>query len=145
MSYEKLTTVVALYLVKDWEEACHLAIELLNLMGIGHSFAIHSQNEEIIREFMRKPVSRILVNTPSSLGGVGFSTGLAPALTLGCGTMGGSSTSDNVTPLHLRDIRRLAYDLSKAEEPPLKQAAGSTVNPEDIAAIVRKVLAQMKL
>lgn len=145
LSYEKLTTVVALYLVKDWEEACHLAIELLNLMGIGHSFAIHSQNEEIIREFMRKPVSRILVNTPSSLGGVGFSTGLAPALTLGCGTMGGSSTSDNVTPLHLRDIRRLAYDLPKGEDKSLKQAAGSDVNPEDIAAIVRKVLAQMKL
>jgi len=145
LSYEKLTTVVALYVVKDWEEACHLAIELLNLMGIGHSFAIHSQNEEIIREFMRKPVSRILVNTPSCLGGIGFSTGLAPALTLGCGTMGGSSTSDNVTPLHLRNIKRLAYHLPKAEDKLLKQAAGTDINPEDIAAIVRKVLAQMKL
>jgi len=145
LSYEKLTTVVALYVVKDWQEACQLAIELLNLMGIGHSFSIHSRNEEIIREFLRKPVSRVLVNSPSSLGGIGFCTGLAPALTLGCGTLGGSSTSDNVTPLHLRNIRRLAYCLETCETESCQKAAGSTYNPEDIAAIVRKVLAQMKL
>jgi len=115
LSYEKLTTVVAFYVVKNWEEACLLAIELLNLMGVGHSFAIHSQNEEIIREFIRKPVSRILVNTPSSLGGVGFTTGLAPSLTLGCASLGGSSTSDNVTPLHLINIKRLAYGLKQVD------------------------------
>lgn len=146
LSYEKLTTVVALYVVKDWEEACLLAIELLNLMGAGHSFAIHSQNEEIIREFIRKPVSRILVNTPSSLGGIGFTTGLAPSLTLGCGTLGGSSTSDNLTPMHLINIKRLAYGIKNLEEPGQKEEPPKKLQytPEEVAAIVKQVLAQLR-
>ncbi|WP_227763212.1 acetaldehyde dehydrogenase (acetylating) [Zhaonella formicivorans] len=144
LSYEKLTTVVAFYVVKNWEEACLLAIELLNLMGVGHSFAIHSQNEEIIREFIRKPVSRILVNTPSSLGGVGFTTGLAPSLTLGCGTLGGSSTSDNVTPLHLINIKRLAYGLKQVDTAASSKTQGAKFTPDDVAAIVKQVLAQLQ-
>ncbi|MEL7566309.1 MAG: acetaldehyde dehydrogenase (acetylating), partial [Dehalobacterium sp.] len=109
LSYEKLTPVLAFYVVKDWEEACHLAIELLTLMGAGHTFCIHSQDEAVIKEFFRKPVSRILVNTPGSLGGIGLTSGLAPSLTLGCGTLAGSSTSDNVNPMNLINIKRMAY------------------------------------
>lgn len=144
LSYEKLTTVLAYYEVKDWEEACHLAIELLNLMGAGHTFAIHSQNDEIIREFIRKPVSRILVNTPASLGGIGYTTGLAPSMTLGCGTMAGSSTSDNVTPLHLVNIKRLAYALKDAEEPKNMENQSDCVTADEIAEVVKKVLAELK-
>ncbi|ATW25311.1 acetaldehyde dehydrogenase (acetylating) [Candidatus Formimonas warabiya] len=144
LSYEKLTTVLACYVVKDWEEACHLAIELLNLMGAGHTFAIHSQNDEIIREFIRKPVSRILVNTPSSLGGIGYTTGLAPSLTLGCGTIAGSSTSDNVTPMHLINIKRLAYQTCQVETQPKAPCPESSISAEDIAEVVKKVLAELK-
>lgn len=110
LSYEKLTTVLGFYRVRDWHEGCERCIELLKLGGIGHSLVIHSENEEIIREFgLRKPIFRVLVNTPSSLGGVGATTGLAPSFTLGCGTWGGSSVSDNVTPLHLMNIKRVAW------------------------------------
>jgi len=144
LSYEKLTTVLACYVVKDWEEACHLAIELLNLMGAGHTFAIHSQNDEIIREFIRKPVSRILVNTPSSLGGIGYTTGLAPSLTLGCGTIAGSSTSDNVTPMHLINIKRLAYETSRVETRPKADCLASSISADDIAEVVKKVIAELK-
>jgi len=144
LSYEKLTTVLAYYEVKDWEEGCHLAIELLNLMGAGHTFAIHSQNDEIIREFIRKPVSRILVNTPSSLGGIGYTTGLAPSMTLGCGTIAGSSTSDNVTPMHLINIKRLAYEINSLEVPENNESQAGNVTADEIAEVVKKVLAELK-
>jgi acetaldehyde dehydrogenase (acetylating) len=115
LSYEKLTTVLAFYTAKDWEDACHLSIELLNLGGLGHTLAIHSQNEEIIREYMIKPVARIIVNSPSSLGGVGYTTGITPSMTLGCGTWGGSSLSDNLGPQHLINVKRVAYGIRKAD------------------------------
>lgn len=83
---------------------------------MGHSLAIHSNNEEVIREFaLKKPVSRILVNTPSTHGAIGGTTNLAPSLTLGCGSPGRNATSDNVTPLHLIDIRRIAFGVREAE------------------------------
>lgn len=110
LSAEKLCPVLGFYEVEDWKEACELCYKLLNFGGLGHSLAIHSQNEEVIMEFaMKKPVFRILCNTPTSQGGIGYTTGLSPSLTLGCGTYGGNITSDNVTPLHLINIKRLAY------------------------------------
>lgn len=117
-SKEKLTALLGFYVVQDWREACELCHALLENGGIGHSLAIHSRNEDVIREFgLKKPVSRMLVNTPSTQGAVGLSTSLFPSFTLGCGTVGGSSTSDNVTPLHLINIRRVAYDLGDAVTP----------------------------
>lgn len=109
-SKEKLTTLLGYYTVENWQQACETCSKLLKNGGVGHSLAIHSENDEIIREFaMKKPVSRLLVNTPSTHGAVGLSTNLSPSLTLGCGAIGGSSTSDNVGPEHLFDIRRIAY------------------------------------
>ncbi|NLT94402.1 MAG: acetaldehyde dehydrogenase (acetylating) [Clostridia bacterium] len=116
LSYEKLTTVLAFYTVKDWQEACELCIKLLNNGGVGHTLSIHTENEEMVMRFSEKPVFRILVNTPSTHGGVGASTGLAPAFTLGCGTWGGSATSDNVTPLHLINKKRVAYGIKECSE-----------------------------
>ena len=63
-----------------------------------------------------KPVCRLLVNTPGALGGVGATTGLPPALTLGCGAVGGSATGDNITPKHLMNIRRVAYGQKELEQ-----------------------------
>jgi len=144
LSYEKLSSVIAFYVVEDWEQACLMAIELLDLMGAGHTFAIHSQNEEIIREFARKPVSRILVNTPSSLGGIGFSTGLVPSVTLGCGTLGGSSTSDNVSVQHLINVKRIAYGINTVSAQPQEKCRVTEVNSEDIANVVKQVLSQLQ-
>lgn len=110
LSYEKLTTVLGFYTVQDWHEACDLSIRLLQ-NGIGHTMNIHTENPEIVREFSRKPASRILVNTGGTQGGTGASTALAPAFTLGCGTWGGSATSENVTPMQLVNIKKVVYGL----------------------------------
>ncbi len=110
LSYEKLTTVLAFYTVKDWHEACNLSIKLLQ-NGIGHTMSIHTEDRAIVMEFAKKPAARILVNTGGTQGGTGASTGLIPSFTLGCGTWGGSSVSENVTPMHLINIKRVAYGI----------------------------------
>ena len=116
-SREKLCPILAFYTEDNWENACKRSIEILNNEGVGHTMTIHSQDMSVIREFaLKKPVSRLLVNTPGALGGVGASTGLQPALTLGCGSVGGSATSDNVGPMHLINIRRVAFGIKELSE-----------------------------
>jgi acetaldehyde dehydrogenase (acetylating) len=110
LSYEKLTTVLAFYTVRDWHEACDLSIQLLQ-NGIGHTMSIHTEDKDMVMKFAKKPASRILVNTGGSQGGTGASTGLLPSFTLGCGTWGGSSVSENVSPMHLINIKRVAYGI----------------------------------
>ncbi|AFQ46190.1 acetaldehyde dehydrogenase (acetylating) [Desulfosporosinus meridiei] len=152
LSYEKLTTVLAFYTVKDWEEACDLCIKLLNNGGVGHSLSIHTQNPEMALKFAEKPVFRILVNTASSQGGVGASTGLSPSFTLGCGTWGGSATSDNVTPMHLINIKRVAYGIKDVTEnqPPAYSACEAqsgmpgAISDDQIMSVVNEVISLLK-
>ncbi|WP_163335998.1 acetaldehyde dehydrogenase (acetylating) [Desulfopila sp. IMCC35008] len=142
-SKEKLTALIGFYVVEDWKEACEICHALLENGGVGHSLAIHSRNEEVICEFgMKKPVSRMLVNTPSTHGAVGITTSLFPAFTLGCGAIGGSSTSDNVTPLNLMNVRRIAYDLNNM----VCEAAPASSNSEniDVNAITAMIVEQLK-
>lgn len=116
-SREKLCPILAFYTENNWEEACERCIEILYNEGVGHTMTIHSQDKNVIREFaLQKPVSRLLVNTPGALGGVGATTNLAPALTLGCGAVGGSATSDNITPLNLINIRRVAFGAKELDD-----------------------------
>jgi acetaldehyde dehydrogenase (acetylating) len=115
LSYEKLTTVLAFYTVKDRHEACLLCIDLLQ-NGIGHTLSLHTQDDAVVMEFTVKPSSRILVNTGSTHGATGISTGLQPAFTLGCGTWGGSSVSENVGPQHLVNIKKVAYGIKPLGE-----------------------------
>ncbi|MEJ1594557.1 acetaldehyde dehydrogenase, partial [Escherichia coli] len=87
---------------------------------LGHTLVIHTQNEDVIRQFsLEKPVNRILINTPAALGGIGATTNITPALTLGCGAVGGGSSSDNVGPMNLLNIRKVGYGVRSVEE--LKQ------------------------
>jgi len=103
--------VLAYFVDDGWERCCDRSIALLEFGGLGHSLAIHSKDEAVImRFFEEKPAFRIVVNTTSCLGAVGYTTGLVPAMTLGPGTWAGSSTSDNVGPMHLVNIKRLAYE-----------------------------------
>ncbi len=142
-SKEKLTALLAFYVVSDWKEACELCCSLLENGGMGHSLSIHSRNEEVIREFgLKKPVSRMLVNTPSTHGAVGLSTSLFPSFTLGCGAVGGSSTSDNVTPMNLLNVRRVAYDLGTVETGP----AAPRFDPAsiDVDAITALIVEQLR-
>ena len=147
-SREKLCPVLGFYTEETWEKACEKCIEILENEGIGHTMSMHTNNENIVREFsLKKPVSRLLVNTAAALGGVGATTNLLPAFTLGCGTVGGSATSDNIGPLNLINIRRVAYGTKELEE--LKEEGScvntcsvdnSRVNENEIEDIIRKVL-----
>src|SRR5262249_8761990 len=120
LSIEKLSPVLAFYVVKDWHEGCERVLALLRYGGTGHTMAIHGKDDAVTREFARKKqVFRIVATTQSSMGATGSPTGLAPSMSLGCGAYAGNITSDNITPMHLINIKRLAY------EKPLSPAAGT--------------------
>ena len=170
-SRDKLCPVLAYYVEDSWERACQRCIAILQNEGAGHTMTIHSTDQNVIREFaLKKPVSRLLVNTPGALGGVGATTNLSPALTLGCGAVGGSATSDNITPLNLINVRRVAWGVReledlrgknpappraaapggtlaqsrrKPEAPAVSVPPGGTLAPEDIEAITRAVMAKL--
>ncbi|CAG8999630.1 MAG: Aldehyde-alcohol dehydrogenase [Candidatus Celerinatantimonas neptuna] len=109
-SREKLTPVLAMYIEDNSQAAISRCVELLTNEGSGHTASIHSENDQVIQKFsLQVPVSRCLVNTPSALGAIGATTDLIPALTLGCGAVGGSSVSDNVGPEHLINIKKVVY------------------------------------
>jgi acetaldehyde dehydrogenase (acetylating) len=111
LSIEKLCPVLSWYVVGDWREGCERCKQILRYGGMGHTMSIHSQNEQIILEFgLKKPAFRIVVNTPTTFGSIGLTTGLDPSMTLGCGGYGGNITSDNISPYHLLNIKRLAYE-----------------------------------
>jgi acetaldehyde dehydrogenase (acetylating) len=115
LSIEKLSPVLSWYVVKDWREGCERCIQILRYGGMGHTMSIHSQNEEVILQFgLKKPAFRICVNTPTTHGSIGLTTGLDPAMTLGCGGPGGNITSDNISPRHLLNLKRLAYEVRPA-------------------------------
>ena len=115
LSMEKLCPVLSFYVVPDWHAGCERCIEILRYGGMGHTMSIHSRNDAIILEFgLKKPAFRIVVNTPTTHGSIGLTTGLDPAMTLGCGGYGGNITSDNISPRHLLNIKRLAHELRPA-------------------------------
>jgi acetaldehyde dehydrogenase (acetylating) len=122
LSIEKLCPVLSFYVVSDWKEGCERCKQILRYGGMGHTMSIHSRNEEVILQFgLKKPAFRIVVNTPTTLGSIGLTTSLDPSMTLGCGGWGGNITSDNISPRHLLNVKRLAYETHpyrpKAESP----------------------------
>ena len=109
-SMEKLCPVLALFVMENEDAVLAKAIEVLSHEGSGHTFAMHADDKDVVRKFaLQIPVSRFLVNTPAALGGIGATTELFPALTLGCGAVGGSSSSNNISPMDLINIRRVAW------------------------------------
>src|SRR5207237_930948 len=79
LSIEKLCPVLSYYVVQDWREGCERCKQILRYGGMGHTMSIHSQNEQVILEFgLHKPAFRIIVNSPTTHGSVGLSTGLDP-------------------------------------------------------------------
>ncbi|HVL66401.1 MAG TPA: aldehyde dehydrogenase family protein [Vicinamibacterales bacterium] len=126
LSIEKLCPVLSFYVVNDWKEGCERCKQILRYGGMGHTMSIHSRNEEVILEFgLKKPAFRIVVNTPTTLGSIGLTTSLDPSMTLGCGGWGGNITSDNISPRHLLNIKRLAYETSPAPRSASLPAPGS--------------------
>lgn len=117
LSMEKLSPVLALYFVKDWQAALETCEAVTRFGGLGHTAVIFSKDDSRIREFAERiPAMRILVNTPAPHGSVGLTTNVFPSMTLGCGAAAGNSTSDNVGPQHLINIKRLAYAVRRPEE-----------------------------
>jgi acetaldehyde dehydrogenase (acetylating) len=137
LSIEKLCPVLSFYVVKDWREGCERCKQILRYGGMGHTMSIHSQNDQIILEFgLKKPAYRVIVNSPTTHGSIGLTTGLDPAMTLGCGGYGGNITSDNISPRHLLNIKRLAYEISPAvaaDARPSAEAALPAVAPRPAA------------
>jgi len=154
LSLEKLSPILAFYVVDGLEACAARAQEVLRYGGMGHTAGIHTRSREAAVKFgAEMPASRITVNTPTTHGAIGFSTALPPSMTLGCGSWGGNVTSDNVSPLHLMDIKRVAFETRpvKSARPAVgaqptaaaKQpaVAGGKIDRQEIAAIVDRFLA----
>ena len=148
LSAEKLSPVLALFFVSDFNAAMDTCFALLKFGGAGHTAVIYSQNDARTREFaMRMPANRVLVNTPAPQGSTGITTNVFPSMTLGCGAVAGNITSDNIGPQHLINIKRLAYVTRKPEEAfemPLDYNAAPSplpgpVGPIDRGAVVAAV------
>ncbi len=112
-AHEKLSPVLALYKAKDFETALDMSERLIEDGGYGHTSSLYihsSQTEKMAQHAARMKTCRILVNTPSSHGGIGdlYNFKLAPSLTLGCGSYGGNSVSENVNVKHLINIKTVA-------------------------------------
>ena len=142
LAHEKMTTVLAWYVVDGWEAGCETSIAIIQTGGRGHTQIIHATDEKVIMAFgLEKPVFRILVNTMGTLGAIGLTTGVMPSLTLGSGGVGGAITGDNVTAYHLINIKRLAYETLT---PPPEAFSPGEVSPglsaEELEKIVRQVV-----
>jgi acetaldehyde dehydrogenase (acetylating) len=141
ISMEKLSPALAFYVVKDWREGCAKCIEILNFGGLGHTLSVHTKDEDVVREFgLRKPAFRICVNTPAALGAVGYTTNLFPSMTLGCGAAGGNITSDNISPLHLINLKRVAYGVRDAAASPQRAVAAAAVSPVSRRANIEQII-----
>lgn len=136
-SMEKLCPVLAFFVMDSEDAVLQKAIEVLNHEGAGHTFAMHAEDRAVVEKFaLQIPVSRFLVNTPAALGGIGATTSLFPALTLGCGAVGGSSSSNNISPLDLINIRRVAWDNEKRVSKP-------TVDNDLVDFLTAKILERL--
>ena len=139
-SSEKLCPVLAFFVMESEDAVLRRVTEVLQHEGAGHTFAIHCEDRDVLERFaMTVPVSRLLVNTPAALGGIGATTGLFPALTLGCGAVGGSASSNNIGPMDLVNIRRVAWGREKPDKP-----QNVSVNPELVELLAAKILERLK-
>jgi acetaldehyde dehydrogenase (acetylating) len=164
LSMEKLSPILAFYVEDGLERGAARCNEVLHYGGMGHTAGIHTRSREAaIRYGSEMPASRITVNTPTTHGAIGFSTALPPSMTLGCGSWGGNVTSDNVSPLHLMDIKRVAFEtrpvaskrpaaaaqaaatarppIAASAPAPVQSSATPKVSRQEIAAIVDRFLA----
>ena len=140
-SMEKLCPVLALFVMENEDAVLAKAIEVLSHEGSGHTFAMHARDMDVVRKFaLQIPVSRFLVNTPAALGGIGATTQLFPALTLGCGAVGGSSSSNNISPMDLINIRRVAWG---SEERAVKEQTQYT-DHDLVRIITEKIMEKLK-
>ena len=158
-SIEKLSPTLAFFVVDGIEQGANRCEEILRFGGMGHTAGMHTQSRDAaVRYGKQMPAARVVINSPTTHGAIGLSTDLDPSMTLGCGSWGGNVTSDNVSPIHLMDIKRIAFETkpvnkpaqaqpaqrvaAHAAEPPATPPAKPQVNRDQIAAIVDQFLSQ---
>ncbi len=153
-SIEKLSPTLAFFVVDGAEQGANRCQEILQFGGMGHTSGMHTQDRAAaIRYGEQMPAARVIINSPTTHGAIGFSTDLTPSMTLGCGSWGGNVTSDNISPVHLMDIKRVAFETKPVngesgvvsrESRVVEQAAQKRAVPrrEDIAAIVDSFLSK---
>jgi acetaldehyde dehydrogenase (acetylating) len=137
LSIEKLSPILAFYVADGLSRGAERCYEVLRYGGMGHTAGVHTRSREAAVRFgSEMPASRIAVNTPTTHGAIGFSTALPPSMTLGCGSWGGNVTSDNVSPLHLLDIKRVAFETRpvKSKRPAVGAATVVTPAPSPVYA-----------
>ncbi|MBK7513949.1 MAG: aldehyde dehydrogenase family protein [Chloracidobacterium sp.] len=145
-SVEKLSPMLAFFVVDGIEQGANRCREILQFGGMGHTAGMHTQDRSAaVRYGDQMPASRIIINSPTTHGAIGFSTDLSPSMTLGCGSWGGNVTSDNVSPIHLMDIKRVAFESKPINMPrpksvqtasPVASTSKRSVSRQDIAALV---------
>lgn len=152
-SIEKLSPTLAFFEVSGIEQGAARCDEILRFGGMGHTAGMHSRDRSAAISYgQQMPASRVVINSPTTHGAIGFSTALPPSMTLGCGSWGGNVTSDNVSPHHLMDIKRVAFEtrpvtsyFSSTGSPEVRKPAQERPQPprasrKDIAAIVDEFL-----
>ncbi|MFO7494663.1 MAG: aldehyde dehydrogenase family protein [Desulfobacterales bacterium] len=149
LSREKLTTVLGWYEADGWQAGCDRCMEMILFGGRGHSLVIHAADEAVVMAFgLKKPVFRLLVNTMGTLGSVGVTSGLMPALTLGSGAIGGAISGDNITTTHLLNIKRIAHQIKSPPAQAMVDGAAlppgvNDLDPAELKAIVRAVIEEL--
>ncbi len=153
-SIEKLSPTLAFFVVDGIEQGANRCEEILQFGGMGHTAGMHTQSRDAaIRYGQQMPAARVVINSPTTHGAIGLSTDLDPSMTLGCGSWGGNVTSDNVSPIHLMDIKRVAFETkpvnqigvtkSESTRPAVSVSAPKPkVEREQIAAIVDQFLSR---
>lgn len=155
-SWEKLAPILALYTVDHTEQGFEICSQLLKFGGMGHTAGIHSESEEVVRDFsLIQPAYRIVVNSGTTFGAIGATTGTTPSLTLGCGSLGNNITSDNIGPEHLINRKRVAYGVKEMEKSKVQSvdSAGTNHQPreqvnisrDEILDIVKSVIKELKI
>lgn len=151
-SIEKLSPTLAFFVVDGIEQGAARCDEILHFGGMGHTAGMHTRSRDAaVRYGEQMPASRVVINSPTTHGAIGFSTDLPPSMTLGCGSWGGNVTSDNVSPVHLLDIKRVAFETKpvNVKRPAVSATAEVPAVPkrpavkrEEIAAIVDSFLSK---
>jgi acetaldehyde dehydrogenase (acetylating) len=158
LSMEKLSPILAVYVEDGLERGAARCFEVLSYGGMGHTAGIHTRSRDMARAYgTEMPASRVIVNSPTTHGAIGFSTALPPSMTLGCGSWGGNVTSDNISPWHLMDIKRVAFETravpskrpatrasqQQAGAPPASAASPLRAAPAGSGAVSREEIAKI--
>jgi acetaldehyde dehydrogenase (acetylating) len=159
-SIEKLSPTLAFFVADGIEAGAQRCLEILQFGGMGHTAGMHTRSREAAIAYgAQMPASRVIINSPTTHGAIGFSTALPPSMTLGCGSWGGNVTSDNVSPHHLMDIKRVAFEtkpvgsskpvlmnapapVQSASAPASQPATGQKVSRAEVASLVDKFLSE---